>query len=230
MKPRHALVPDESQEDALQRAMRAFARWRNARRGESGAVWEHGDVPRVVHGRKYERKTLHYTYLNPCESGLVDDPLAWPFSSYRDALGLALPAIQASVRSPEALHARVTATLSTTRKISPLPRVGYGALCPELRRLLGAVSSLTRTPPPLLARPGAARRLFLRAARELAGATSDDVGALLGLRPPSVRDAWREQVRGVGLVARVVDDPRFGMLVEGDLRRLATWRRYVHHV
>jgi hypothetical protein len=192
-------------------------------------VWEHGDVPRVIHGRKYELKTLHYTYLNPCEAGLVDDPLAWPFSSYRDALGFALPAIRPPERNPASLHARVTARLSDERRASPLPRNRVEGLRPDLRRLLGAVSSLTRTPPALMRRSCPARQLFFRAARELAGARSEEIGAQLGLRCSSVRHRWGEPARGVPLVARVVGDPRFGMPVEGDLRRLASWRRYARH-
>jgi hypothetical protein len=40
------------------------------------------------------RRTVRYIHLNPCRGELVSRPLAWPWSTHRDRLGLAVrPAV-----------------------------------------------------------------------------------------------------------------------------------------
>lgn len=40
-------------------------------------------VPNVQH----LRRTVRYIHINPCREGLVSDPLSWPWSTHRDAIG-----------------------------------------------------------------------------------------------------------------------------------------------
>lgn len=225
----HLLVPRDDQVEAMRRAMRAFARWRNARRGERGRVWDWGHKPKRVLGGSYRKRTLHYVFLNPCRRGLVDDPLAWPFSSYRDALGLALPALHRAWPGAQELHQRVCRYGALERAEIRLPRAQARERRPTLGQLAAAVSALTRTPLAEVREPGPARALFIHASRELANASSTSLGSFLGVGPSTVRMAWRQATSGVDLVARVLGDARFTALAAGDLRRRPTWGFYRHH-
>ena len=52
-----------------------------------GARWDLGPVT-PCHTRAILRRTARYIFLNPPRDGLIDDPLAWPFSTLRDAMGI----------------------------------------------------------------------------------------------------------------------------------------------
>ncbi|MCK6505946.1 hypothetical protein L6R53_21595 [Myxococcota bacterium] len=73
---------------ALIEAARAFARAR-AWRGHRGPLWEEVPPAEPLVDRDKQRRTVRSVHLNPCRARLVDCPLAWPLSSYRDLLGLA---------------------------------------------------------------------------------------------------------------------------------------------
>jgi putative transposase len=224
----HAVVEGGQDVGRLRQGMRAYAQWRNARRGERGPVWRHRDRASVVRAGEHARRTLRYLYLNPCRAELVDDPLAWAFSSYRDALGLALPALRRAARDPERLHAWVSADPSVNVEGTALPEGLGESVSPSLAAVLAAVSSLTRTPLARMSAAGPARRLFVRAARELTRARSTEVARALGVGATAVRRSWGESDRGVALVARVAGDRRFAALQDGDLRigrRFGPYRR-----
>src|SRR5687768_1602410 len=88
-------------------AMSAFARWRNHARGTRGPVWEPAPEPTEPGDAKKQSRTRRYVYLNPCRAQLVTDPLAWPLSTYRDAVGLTVRPVRERVSDPARLHAYV---------------------------------------------------------------------------------------------------------------------------
>jgi hypothetical protein len=203
----------------LQQAARSYALWRNARRGEAGPVWQRGAVPVTVDDPKHIQRTTRYIHLNPCREGLADDPLAWPFSTHRDAVGLAWPAVRPPVAEAEPFHRWVSADPSVHPSGSPLPD---GRCCPDGRspgvpQLRAAVSALTRTPMPELDRRGPARRLLIAAGRVLTDLPTDVLAGAIGVAPSTVR---RVEDRGLHeplrLVERVLSDPRFGALCAGE--------------
>lgn len=51
-----------------------------------GCAWDLGP-PTPIHTRAILGRTAKYIWLNAVRDGLVDDPLAWPWSTLRDALG-----------------------------------------------------------------------------------------------------------------------------------------------
>ncbi len=213
---------------AFGHALRSYALWRNAHRGESGPVF--GDQPPAeeVRGRTKERRSIRYIHLNPCRAGLVADPLAWPWSTHRDRVGLALPP-----RVP--VHPRPH---DLQRYVSGDPTVALeGTLLPVANQLLGAehteeladaVTELLRVPRSALHRRGAPRTLWLQALRQLTDLPAPAIATRAGVTTRTVFRAPRFPSPDVRLVARVARDPRFPGLHDGDLRFMPSWHRYRH--
>lgn len=220
----HLLVRDEV-DGALAAALRSFGQWRNHRRGELGPVVRRGDAPEVVKGSLKIQRSVRYIALNPCRAQLVDDPLAWPFSTHRDRTGLALQPLVRRVSDPVREHRYVSADPSSAVEGTPLPLAASRVEDADLDAVIDAVSAITRSTPAALRRRGRARSLLLRAAvelcalppRELAGALSCDRATIYRAR----RAPGGAEVR---LVERVLGDPRFTALVDGDLRRVPGFR------
>ncbi len=67
-----------------------------SRHMELPAVWESIPAPSGIADRAHLLRTVRYVNLNPCRRRIVDDPLAWEWSTHRDVLGLvADPWVQA---------------------------------------------------------------------------------------------------------------------------------------
>lgn len=227
----HALVliPDHVHAQLLESALRdlataprAYALLRNHARGERGPVWEHGAHPTPIRGDRHVERTRRYIHLNPCRRELVLDPLAWPFSTHRDVVGLAIPAACRAVPNPERWHAYVSSDPSVRVAGTSLParRAERPATLLEVH---AAVSSLTRTPASEVTRRPAARDLLIRAARALTTASSVEIAALAGVHPTTVTRHASCNDGLVELVERVLGDTRFASLGDGDLR--ARWSR-----
>jgi hypothetical protein len=141
----------------------------------------------------------------------VSDPLAWPFSTHRDACGLAEPAVVPHARNVAAFHRFVSSDPFVVIGGTPLPD-GVVAVR-EPFAVLEAVSAVTRTTIADLRRRGPSRRLFLRAAFVLApDAPRKSIGDLVGATRDGAARAAAESKQGVRLVAKVIGDPRFGVL------------------
>ena len=204
--------------------MRAYARWRNHRRGERGPVWRHGGRPAEVRGRLKRWRNEKYVHLNPCRAGLVRDPLAWPLSTYRDAVGLALRPARARAPDVHEYHRKTCADDHVDAGELPL---GWGAnRSPE--EVLCAVSGLARLPERRLQVRGPARTLCARVLRSLTEATPAEIGLVTGLSQRQLRRISAGRDDPVRLVERVAGDLRFGRLGGGDLSRLVEWQAYRH--
>lgn len=226
----HLLLDTEQDVAAVRRALRAYALWRNHHRKGSGEVWEHGTRPTLVRGRQHTERTKRYIHLNPCRKGLVKDPLSWPFSTHRDAVGLAIPGVCSRVRDPAAFHVWVSADPSVAAEGTSLPAVVGGPSVPfSLEAVRVAVSALTRSTAGALKSRGVPRALFLAAAAALSGAPTSEIADFASVNPSTVRRNRGRHDRRLDLVRRVVGDPRFYLLDEIDLRRNPTWRCYRHH-
>jgi hypothetical protein len=53
-------------------------------------VWRSVPAPEPIPNAKHLQRQIRYVHLNPCHDGLVDDPLCWPWSTQRGAVGLEL--------------------------------------------------------------------------------------------------------------------------------------------
>ncbi|MBW1879754.1 MAG: hypothetical protein JRJ84_15435, partial [Deltaproteobacteria bacterium] len=174
---------------ALAVAMRGFARWRNARRGEHGRVWSQMPEPAPLVDAQKRRRTERYIHLNPCRAGIVDDPLAWAWSTHRDAVGLALDPVRPRVRDPRAYHHWVSGDPHVRVEGTELP-IASGAMLAGrkgLATLAPAVSEVARTPVDLLCRRGAARSLLLRSGRSLCQASTAEIAEYCGVGPRAVQ-------------------------------------------
>jgi REP element-mobilizing transposase RayT len=230
----HVLLP-ESSVSALKAALRAYALWRNHDRGERGPVWEHGSLGRRPLSDQHGETTVRYIHLNPCRAQLAADPLAWAFSTHRDACGLAVPPIVGRVHDPDAFQADLASdrfVVSNDPRL-PAPQLsGRTRGIASIQDVFAAVSALTRTPAAQLKERGAARSLLLRAARTYADASPPQIAAAAGVSLPTVfrakpkKDARRDPA--VQLVGSVLHDGRFALLTDRQVWRgpARGWARY----
>ncbi len=211
------------------RLMSGYARWRHQHRGGEarGGVWLPHPQPVRPAGRLHLQRTHRYIALNPCRDGLAGDPLAWVYSTHRDSVGLALPAVLRPVRHPERLHHHISADASVAAEGSALPLRRVDAGRPGWGSLVAAVSALTRTPVERLAQPGIPRQLLVAAARELGGMRAGQIAASLGVSRWTLQREPGVQRDALELVARIVDEARFPALGPQRLDRAPRWRRYM---
>lgn len=206
----------------LAQVLAGYARWRNRARGERGRVFEPLPAAQRLPDEEHCRRTIRYVHLNPCRARLVRDPLAWPLSTHRDAVGLAaVPAVRQR-RDAQAFHAYVSADPAVEPGGTPLP-VPTARGC-DLDDVVAAVSAVTRTPVEHLARRGPARTLFLRAAAAHCPAVARAAAAARVGAARSTAFAAAGLVDGS--VARALHDARFPSLASGDLRGGVGWERY----
>ena len=139
----HLLAPDVSEQDFTRR-MSGYARWRTHRRGVRGPVWQPHPPFHEMPDSSHTRRTRRYIHLNPCRAGLVDDPLAWPFSTHRDATGLTVDAVVKRSGDAVAFHAYVSADPTVCVEGTWLPQGSAGPRT-SLDEVEAAVSALTRS-------------------------------------------------------------------------------------
>ncbi len=210
----HLLAPPEA-EGPLGRALRAYALARNHARGASGAVWSRDPYATRVANRVHARRTVRYIYLNPVRAGLVADPLAWPFSTLRDSLGLAIPPARRPVARPEELLAYVGQDADAGLVGCPIPAARPGSHPPAA--VLRATSSLTRLPVAELRDSGPHRRRLLAALRALTDLSASEIARFTGVSVGTVRRVPARIDADAARIARVCDDPRFFALEPGRL-------------
>jgi len=209
-------------------AMNAYARWLNPRRGRRGAVWRPQDTPTDVIGGQKRRRSVRYVHLNPCRARLVDDPLAWPWSTHRDRVGLAWPGVVRRSPDPHGFHRYVSSDPTVHVQGTELPLalslVEPGAA--GLECLRGATSEILRLPLQATEVRGRARTVWLRAARCLSPASTAQIAAHCGLTARAIRGVDRSWAQDLSALARAAGDPRFPGLAPGDLRWDPRWARY----
>lgn len=227
----HIVVREEDR-GRLTILMGAYARWRNAHRGEAGPVWVAHPPPQPIPDQKHLRRTIRYVHLNPCRDGLVDDPLSWAWSTHRDAVGFAAAPIRPPEREPERFHRWVSGDPSTRVEGTDLYQGTSGRV--SWAEVALAVSAICRVPLSALRRRGLARSLAVRTAllHDLndIGEIADQVGMtragiyLQAKKVPPRLHLHREPA--LRACFQAVGDPRIEELHEGDLRRDPRWGRY----
>lgn len=219
--PTHLHAALEEKEVALLLdAAKRYVLWRNFYRNERGPVFTHGTTAVYFSDQRHERRTCRYILLNTCREGITVDPLAWPFSTHRDAVGLAWPVVRQPERDAERFHRWVSSDPSADRDGTPLPVIPTPEQLARVTvsEVRAAVSSLTRTTSSRLSQRGPARTLLIRACRHLTPLSAKIIARDLGVHPATVRRAAIGRVdRGIEMVSRVLGDPRFPLLTDADL-------------
>ncbi len=227
----HVVVPAGSA-GRLRHLCAAYARWRNGHRGECGRVWSPAPPPEEVPDGQHLRRTVRYVHLNPCRAGLVGDPLAWPWSTHRDAVGFALPAVREREHEPERFHRWVSGDPTVAVEGTELPGGVWGTVRWELVR--DAVAGVFRVPAEALARRGPARTVAVRVAwmselhdaEALAAATGLDRTSIYRVCAGAPPRSLVHRHPDLHACVRAVGDARFMALPTGDLRATPGWERY----
>jgi hypothetical protein len=181
---------------------------RNHARHEHGALFAPLPPAEVLLTASKISRQIRYVHLNPCREKLVGDPLTWPFSTHRDACGLAVPRVVPRVGDPDRFHRHVSSDPDCRVDGTDLP-TRSGRSCTPIE-VLRAVSAVTRSTRIMLSRRGPTRAFYLRAAAELCPQVSHEViGKLVGVKRDAVIRARTAPDPNIHIVARVVGDPRF---------------------
>jgi len=162
------------------------------RRLGTAALWTIA-APALVADTKHLRRTVRYVHLNAPRGGLVADPLAWPWSTHRGALGaeadpwVRAEDLAAALGRPtrgfgEWLHGYVSADPDVNLEGTPPPaRAPTGA-----RHPLGRVALAAASATPWGSRDR--RRHLTALLAQAAGAIeTGPLAALLGISPRHVR-------------------------------------------
>jgi hypothetical protein len=168
-----------------------------------------------VEGATKIRRSVRYVHLNPCRARLVTDPLAWPFSTHLDAVGLTPCPVRDRVGDPAAFHRYVSADPTVDVQGTPLPVASSRSLGVE--DVLAAVCHAYRVPPDRLLRRGPARRALVQNARALTDASVPAIAAAVGLGRSA---AHAIPAAADPAVARLACDERQRVLGEQQLGRL----------
>ncbi|MED5372203.1 MAG: hypothetical protein VX899_14385 [Myxococcota bacterium] len=207
----------------LARALSGHTRSLNHRRGLRGRVLEPVPAPRWAADAQKRRREGRYIHLNPCRAGMVQDPLCWPWSTYRDAVGLTLRPVRRRVGEPEALHRYTSADAHVDQQGTLLP-VSQGV--PTLLEIQAAVSEALRAPMVEQTQRGPSRTLFIQSALALAEVSPVQVADFVGVHRGSVSRTSSAPPEALRLVARLAGDPRFPGIPSGPgpWSRSVRWR------
>jgi len=174
----HLITPAESAVEARQRMVGVLSGTRRSA-GGSHLRWEELAMPQEIpDSTKHLPRQLRYVWLNPSRDGLVDDPLSWLWSTYRDVHGAVVdpwtpaPRVAAALRRPlrgfeQWLHGYVSADPSVDVRGTPYPRPARPSSVPRisLGRIAAAASVAHRVAPDALTRRTDARATFLDLSR-----------------------------------------------------------------
>jgi len=73
--------------EAIRRLNSSYALWWNRRHGRVGHVFQGRFKDQIVDRESYLLALTRYVVMNPVRAGLVNEPGAWPWSSYRATVG-----------------------------------------------------------------------------------------------------------------------------------------------
>jgi hypothetical protein len=186
-------------------------------------LWE--PIPQVdlVPDRRHLLRTVRYIHLNPCRDGLTKDPLTWPWSTHRGAVGCEInPWISADRLHrlfPEATKSRKRADFARWfhQYVSADPDCAVdgsafpqsAAPCEWPSRALADLVSAATAATPWSGRRGVRRHVVVLLAREQGWVHTVDLARALGISPQMVRRwAARSDSQLIVPAALCLGDPR----------------------
>jgi len=216
------LIVERDVRAALGHALGGLARRRNHQEGRAGPLFAPVPEPQPLADDQKLRTVVRYTHLNPTRARLAPDPLAWPYSTHRDAVGLTVNRVGPR-RPADAFHAYVSGDPTVALQGTPLP-VGGGPR--SIDEVLAGVSAVTRVPLHRLGRDPMARAVAKASLHRLAPLPERALAQLLGISRTTLRASPDVPTDIVRLVDRVAGDPRFPGLDASWLPNGLSWARY----
>ena len=177
-------------------------------------------APTIIVGRDKLARHIRYVVLNPCRDGLCDDPLSWPWSTHRDAVGAIsdpwvtsdrLEQALGALGRPSRLHHYVSADPSTAVAGTPLPvALDAETLLPSipLSFVADAAAAATRAPRAAIRSRTPTRALFIALAQTVGWRDARVLGEATRITPNAVRRRRRQQRPRVQAAALCLADAR----------------------
>jgi hypothetical protein len=118
-------------------------------------LWEPAPTPTPIRTAEHLERQVKYVVLNPCRARITDDPLAWPWTTYRGLLGAELdPWVHAGDLAPvvhrpvdgfeNALHAYVGNDASVSKSARRFPQPApQGVAATPMTDIARAATSVT---------------------------------------------------------------------------------------
>jgi len=179
-----------------------------SRRFGLGQLWQPLPQPTLIQTPDKCRRLIRYLLLNPCRPTrinerpicLVDDPLKWPWSTHRDAVGaVAQPWVRnrrlAAALEVDAagldqwLHRYVSSDPHVAVAGTPPPRAAPATTIPAvpLASIALAATAALRLTPDAIRRRGPARRLFVALAIHQGWTDPTVLAQACGVQAPAIR-------------------------------------------
>ena len=67
----------------IQKVLSGYVQAFNKQHNRKGTLFEGSTKPRLINSEGYLYNIIHYIHLNPVKANLVNDPIDWHFSSYK---------------------------------------------------------------------------------------------------------------------------------------------------
>lgn len=221
--PDHLHLLLRASAELVQQRLRDLVRAARCRRDAAADIhWLPVELPASVPNAKHAARQVRYVHRNPCRDGLVRDPLAWPWSTHRDAVGaVADPWVAAAGLARELgpgrlgfegwLHRYVSADPAVAVTGTPLPVAPPASRLRtfSLHDVARAAAAPTRAEPGDVGQPGATRDLLLRLAVRDGWRDTARLGAACDMTPHGVRNNLRKRdVPGIDAAALCLGDSR----------------------
>jgi hypothetical protein len=227
----HIVLPHADEEGRFRHVRGGFTRWLSSQpRWPEEFGWSDAPEPRELSADcGHLRRLIRYVNLNPCRAGLVRDPLAWAWSTHRDATGFALdPWVR--VADADRFHAFVSGDPSVRVDGTSLPGVQAGDY--DLAAISRAVGAVCRVSAPQVTH-GRPRQLALLTAMAFGHDCSQLLADWSRCTTRQVERVGRDRISRWGLTddavlsacLRATGDERFDD-VAGDLPCTRAWREY----
>ncbi|MCC6521496.1 MAG: hypothetical protein IT373_02435 [Polyangiaceae bacterium] len=187
--------------------------------------WETVPPPAQVPDAHHALRQVRYVALNPCRAGLAADPLAWPWSTHRDAVG--------AIADPWVTQERLAAVLGRPvaglaawfhRYVSADPSVHVAGTHPPVAagpRLLAdeplsviatAAAAASRAYVADIRHASQTRRLFVHLAVHAGWRERRSVARACGVSVSAVGKLLRQSVAGLDAAALCLGDARLRVL------------------
>jgi hypothetical protein len=217
----HLVTPAVDLEEARRTLARIVGNLTRARLAPAALYWGPVDTPQPIADVPKLLRQLRYVALNPVRAGLAPDPLAWPWSTYRDVMGaIAEPwvtdaRIAALVGRPcagfrDSFHRYVSADPACNVAGSPGVRSATAVELAgaPLAWLADAAAAATRGAPDDVRRRSSTRAVFLALASRAGSHSPLRLARASAITPSGVHACWSKETNPLDSALLCLGDAR----------------------